>query len=115
MRSSSGSRSGTSALVKHLLTACVAFVMLGGCTITAGHLLGKPKTDTQTAIKGTITEICPTAGCWLRIKSATGSTRIELKNAGFVATDLKVGMPIEVWGSQNSKTGNLDATGLSYK
>jgi len=101
--------------VKHLLTACVALVMLGGCTITAGHLLGKPKSDTQTAIKGTITEICPTAGCWLRIKSATGSTRIELKNAGFVASDLKVGTQIEVWGTQNSKTGNLDATGLSYK
>ena len=99
-----------------LLSAVVCLLMLGGCSVTAGHLLGKPKADTdKTAISGKVVEVCPTAGCWFRIKTDKGIVRIELKNAGFVATGIPIGTDVQAWGTTNTKTGDLEANGLSYQ
>ena len=90
--------------------------MLGGCSVTAGHLLGKPKADTdKTAISGKVVEVCPTAGCWFRIKTDKGIVRIELKNAGFVATGIPVVTDVLARGTTNAKTGDLADYGLSYQ
>jgi uncharacterized protein YdeI (BOF family) len=63
-----------------------------------------------------MTEKCPSAACWFRLKDDTGSVKVDLKSAGFTVSDVAVGTTVTVAGTlqRTADGGVLDATGLRY-
>lgn len=64
-------------------------------------------------------EKCPAAGCWFKLRDATGIVRVDTKNAGFVVTDVPVGTTLTVAGTPQVPAAKgteptLAATGLRY-
>lgn len=119
-------------------TLVLAFVLLVtcafGCKSTGNHLLGtafETKAITTIAsisgkdastppspvtVHGTMTEKCPVAGCWFYLKDDSGTVKVDVKDAGFVVTDVPTGADMTVSGTID-KTGEdpvFVATGLRW-
>lgn len=67
-------------------------------------------------LTGTITEKCPTAGCWFWLTDATGAIRVDTKNAKFVVTDIPLNHKVTVGGDVTDLDGEaiVQATGIRY-
>lgn len=73
-------------------------------------------------VRGAMIEKCPAAGCWFKLRDATGVVRVDTKNAGFVVTDVPVGAILTVAGTPAAPAApaaagtepTLAATGLRY-
>nr|WP_246385710.1 hypothetical protein [Armatimonas rosea] len=108
-----------------------ALVLLGalvqGCQQAGSRLLGskqaeaKPSTvaalKTATApiaLKGTMTDKCPTAACWFHLKDATGVVKVDVKAAGFTVTEIPNGAALQVSGRYNKETDEVEATGVRW-
>ena len=66
-------------------------------------------------IRGTMVEKCPIAGCWFRVKDASGIVKVDTRSAGFVVTDVPLNSEVVVTGVPH--TGGettIAATGMSY-
>lgn len=101
----------------------------GGCCPPGGNLLGKEfgaapvvaVRDARAArapvtLRGTMTEKCPVAACWFRLKDRTGVMKVDLKAAGFTVTDVPEGAEVTVSGiiDRREDPPSLVATGLRW-
>ncbi len=113
-----------------LTVVLFGFMLLAGCGKPAGIVLGRapkgePKTilavragDTppQVTLTGVMTEKCPVAGCWFRLRDATGEIKVDTKTAGFVVVNVPLERPVTVAGrivTEGDET-LIEATGLRY-
>ena len=104
----------------------LALLGLIGCATPGKRLLGSELAASPVVVaslksatapfslSGTMVEKCPTAGCWLRLKDATGIVKVDLKAAGFTVTDVPKNAAIQVFGRYDKKTGEVEATGLRW-
>ena len=116
-----------------IFCASVAFLcplLAVGCHPTAQAILGKaPKgpartilavragdTPRQVTLSGTMTEKCPVAGCWFRLKDDTGSIKVDTKSAGFVVVNVPLQAKLTVSGKIVVEGDDLaiEATGVRY-
>jgi uncharacterized protein YdeI (BOF family) len=106
-------------------------LLLGGCGRRQATELGlspssAPLTQISTlaanstepvTLQGHMTEKCPVAGCWFRLKDQSGIIKVDTKEAGFVVTDVPVNVPLTVSGATRREKGGelyLVATGIRY-
>lgn len=113
-----------------ILVSVLGVLLMDACHRQRGTVLGKaPRGDTKTVLavkagdtppqvtlSGVMTEKCPVAGCWFRLKDRTGTIKVDTKSAGFVVLDVPTGQPVTVAGKVVAD-GNevaLEASGLRY-
>lgn len=80
---------------------------------------GAPAAAKLLAVKGTIIEKCPVAGCWFMLRDHSGVIKVDTKNAGFVVTEIPLGTSIEVVGTlpdagPSDAQRSFAANGLRY-
>lgn len=113
-----------------LILACALLGALTACSRQLGHVLGKtPSGETRNiiavragetlpvvALRGTIVEKCPTAGCWFYLQDETGTIKVDTKSAGFVVVDLPLQTLVTVSGRvvNSNDDVTIEATGLRY-
>ena len=112
------------------LLICLLLSAATGCHEPKGKVLGKapatePRTilavragDTppQVTLSGVMIEKCPIAGCWFKLRDATGIIRVDTKSAGFVVVDVPLETTLTVSGrivTEGNET-SLEATGVRY-
>jgi uncharacterized protein YdeI (BOF family) len=105
-------------------------IVAAGCHKPRGKVLGKapgtePRTilavragDTprQVTLSGVMIEKCPVAGCWFKLRDATGVIKVDTKSAGFVVVEVPLETKLTVAGNIVTE-GNetlLEATGVRY-
>src|SRR2546425_2734929 len=90
----------------------ICLLLGGGCHKPAGKILGKtPKgeartilavragdTPPQVTLTGVMIEKCPVAGCWFRLRDASGSIKVDTKSAGFVVVNVPLEAKVTVSG-----------------
>ena len=61
-------------------------------------------------------EKCPVAGCWFRLRDATGVILVDTKSAGFVVVNVPLESPMTVAGKAVAQGDAvmLEATGVRY-
>lgn len=71
---------------------------------------------TNVVLTGTLTEKCPTAGCWFWLNDSTGMIRVDTKIAGFVVTDVPLNCRVTVAGRVVELEGEpiIHASGIRY-
>jgi uncharacterized protein YdeI (BOF family) len=91
-------------------------------TVSTAVVLRQAAARAPVTVHGTMVEKCPVAGCWFILQDATGRVRIDLKNAGFVVTDVSLGRDVTVSGTlrrANGSSGSADpevvATGARFE
>jgi len=116
--------------MRWFLICMLLSVVAAGCHQPKGRVLGKapgtePRTilavragDTppQVTLSGVMIEKCPIAGCWFKLRDATGVIKVDTKSAGFVVVDVPLETRLTVAG-KIVKEGNetsLEATGVRY-
>src|SRR5215813_1774036 len=91
--------------------ACLLWVT--GCHPRSGTILGKQPTEAprtilavragdtapSVTIKGIMTEKCPVAGCWFRLRDQTGTIKVDTKSAGFVVVNVPLKSEVKVMGT----------------
>lgn len=67
-------------------------------------------------LHGVITKKCPVAGCWFVLRDASGTIKVDTKNAGFVMVDVPLNTSLTVAGLVVTNQGDrlIDATGVRY-
>jgi uncharacterized protein YdeI (BOF family) len=68
-------------------------------TVSTAAALRQAAARAPVTVRGTMVEKCPVAGCWFILQDGTGRVRVDLKNAGFVVTDLPLGRAVTVSGT----------------
>ncbi len=58
-----------------------------GAATNIAAALAQPK-GAPVTVEGEIVEKCPVAGCWFVLRDATGTVRVDTKQAGFVVVDV---------------------------
>lgn len=110
------------------LTALVAGSVLSGCAPSGAHTLGAGPEGALTTVQathsatGTVTmtgkmvEKCPVAACWFKIQDKTGIATVDVKEAGFVVTDVPVGATVTAYGTLDKSGAEpvLHATGIRW-
>jgi uncharacterized protein YdeI (BOF family) len=84
-----------------------------GAATNIAAALARPKGATVT-VEGEIIEKCPVAGCWFVIRDATGTVRVDTKQAGFVVVDVPLHAHVTVSATvaANGEEPGLAAVGL---
>lgn len=116
--------------MKHLAPLAAALLILAGCSdgkpkILGGPVEGTPMTvssapqtnaESRVVLQGTMTKKCPVAGCWFMLQDATGTIKVDTKNAGFVVVDVPLHSTVTVAGRvvTNGLERFIDATGVRY-
>ncbi len=107
-----------------------ALVLLVGCHRQQGKVLGKaPEGEVRTilavragdtpprvTLSGSMVEKCPVAGCWFRLRDATGEIKVDTTAAGFVVAALPLETKMTVAG-KITDTGDeviIEASGIRY-
>ena len=72
--------------------------------------------ESRVVLHGTMTKKCPVAGCWFLLHDATGTIKVDTKNAGFVVLDVPLNTSVTVAGRvvTNGTERCIDATGVRY-
>ncbi len=71
--------------------------------------------STPVTIHGTMTDKCPVAGCWFKVRDRSGVVKVDTKAAGFVVVDVPLGSQVTVSGTYQTTPERLFlATGLRY-
>lgn len=66
-------------------------------------------------LRGEMTEKCPVAGCWFKLKDASGVVRVDTRTAGFVVSDIPLHTQMTVAGSvSHEEPSGVAATGIRY-
>jgi uncharacterized protein YdeI (BOF family) len=81
-----------------------------GGKVSTAAVLRQAAARAPVTVHGTMVEKCPVAGCWFILQDETGRVRVDLKNAGFVVTDVSLGRAVTVSGNLRRASG---ATGLA--
>ena len=69
----------------------------------------------QVMLRGEMIEKCPVAGCWFKLRDATGVIKVDTKAAGFVVSDIPLHSQVTVQGSLVSTTQDeVAAIGIRY-
>jgi uncharacterized protein YdeI (BOF family) len=76
-----------------------------GGTVSTAAVLRQAAARAPVTVQGTMVEKCPVAGCWFILQDRTGRVRIDLKNAGFVVTDVPLGRAVTVSGTLRRASG----------
>ena len=108
----------------------IGAVLASGCGKPKGTVLGKdPRGTEQTVLairagtapaqftlNGAMIEKCPTAGCWFRLRDATGVIKVDTKSAGFVVVDVPLETKVTVAGKvvADGQDVQIEATGIRY-
>jgi uncharacterized protein YdeI (BOF family) len=116
--------------MKHLLLCAGLAACLGGCSSHESKVLGQiaqgpavsvaavPRSapGSSVVLQGVMTAKCPSAGCWFLLHDATGTIKVDTKNAGFVVVDVPVNASMTVAGlvTTNDNERLIDATGVRY-
>jgi uncharacterized protein YdeI (BOF family) len=76
----------------------------------------KTNAESKVVIHGTMAKKCPVAGCWFILQDATGSIKVDTKNAGFVVIDVPLNTSLTVAGRiiTNGTERLVEAVGLRY-
>jgi uncharacterized protein YdeI (BOF family) len=74
-------------------------------TVSTAVVLRQAAARAPVTVHGTMVEKCPVAGCWFILQDGTGRVRIDLKNAGFVVTDVPLGRAVTVSGTLRRASG----------
>ncbi len=112
---------------------CVCLLIasaLSGCGKPKGTVLGAApggkaqnilairsgNTAAQVTLSGVMIEKCPTAGCWFRLRDATGVIKVDTKTAGFVVVNVPLETSMTVAGKVVADGNDLqiEATGIRY-
>ena len=121
---------GAALFMRWFLICMMVVVVVAGCYKPKGKVLGKapgtePRTilavragDTppQVTLSGVMIEKCPIAGCWFKLRDATGVIKVDTKSAGFVVVEVPLETKLTVAGNIVTE-GNetlLEATGIRY-
>ena len=103
-------------------------IVMAGCSSNQSKQIGSPASNVSIVsisnlvsnkgtvrIKGKMIDKCPTAACWLHVKDSSGSIKVDLKAAGFTATDIPVNREITVTGSYvGGDDKHFDGIGIVY-
>ena len=116
--------------MKRLCQLTVLVALLGGCSERREKSLGaafdgtaipifaarQTNADAPVVLRGTMTEKCPVAGCWFILRDASGTIKVDTKNAGFVVVDVPLKTSLVVAGRvvTNGTERVIDATGVRY-
>ena len=75
-----------------------------------------PNTDAPVVLHGTMTEKCPVAGCWFILRDASGTIKVDTKDAGFVVVQVPLNTSLLVAGRvvTNGSERTFEATGVRY-
>jgi uncharacterized protein YdeI (BOF family) len=108
----------------------VCLLLPTACHKSSATILGKPPRGTprtilsvragdtppQVTISGVMIEKCPVAGCWFRLRDATGIIKVDTRLAGFVVVDIPLQSQVTVAGKVVAEGSDvlLAATGLRY-
>ena len=66
-------------------------------------------------LRGEMIEKCPIAGCWFKLRDATGVIKVDTKAAGFVVSDIPLHTQMTVQGRIVSSTDTeVAAAGIRY-
>lgn len=60
----------------------------------------KQKSSSPMIVKGTVTEVCPKKGCWMKLKTSAGDLRVAFKDYGFF-------VPVELVGREVAMQGQF--------
>jgi len=116
--------------MRYFLICLMLAGMGAGCHQPQGKVLGKaPTTESRTilavragdtpsqvTLTGVMIEKCPIAGCWFKLRDATGVIKVDTKSAGFVVVDVPLETKLTVAGkivTEGNET-SLEATGIRY-
>ena len=110
--------------------ALAGLVLCESCGGNRQRILGQAPTSPPSAIaqirtvtnrmpvtvRGTMVQKCPTAGCWFMLQDASGTIKVDTKEAGFVVVDVALKTEMTVTGQLTVSEGDpiLEAVGLSY-
>lgn len=74
------------------------------------------KVGQKATVEGEMVEKCPVAGCWLVLKDASGTLRVDTKSAGFVVVDVPLHSRVRVTGTVLRQDASLElaAQGLRH-
>ena len=116
--------------MKCLAPLAAALLIFTGCSDRAPKTLGAPLEGTAMSVtgvpnadgkslvvlQGAMTKKCPVAGCWFMLQDATGTIKVDTKNAGFVVVDVPLNTVITMAGRvvTNGLERSIDATGVLY-
>lgn len=75
---------------------------------------GKAWAAKEVTIKGTMSQKCPTTGCWFYVKDDTGEIRVDTAPSGFTITEIPLGKTVTVHGKVVITEGGTElvATGV---
>ncbi len=121
-------------MLRIVAVSCCALglaVSLSGCGQPQASVLGKPSAPvvvspvakakqarpaTLVTVTGTMTEKCPTAGCWFILHDATGTIKVDTKAAGFTVVDVPMQSTVTATGKvvPDGSDRKIAATSVSY-
>ncbi len=125
-----GRRGRETSPLRQFLLLLLGLLLASGCSKPNGTVLGhRPKgepstilavragdTPREVTLTGVISEKCPIAGCWFRLRDETGEIKVDTKAAGFVVVNVPLNQAVTVAGrivTEGDET-LLEATGLRY-
>ena len=133
MRTSRSSRDRSRAVTRNMRLVCtlvISVALIAGCHKPDGKILGKmPKGDLRTVLAvragdtppqvtlaGVMTEKCPVAGCWFRLRDHTGTIKVDTKSANFVVVKVPLEANVTVSGkiTMEGDEAIIAATGIRY-
>lgn len=116
--------------MRYVLPFFICLLLAAGCHKPQGTVLGKaPKGEPQTilavragdtppqvTVSGVMTEKCPVAGCWFRLRDRTGVIKVDTKSAGFVVVKVPLESKVTVAGKVIADGDEIviEATGIRY-
>ena len=117
--------------VKRLgIAFCVVLALAAGCTRTGTTVFGTaPQAGLVTiaaantspgnasvAVRGTMVEKCPVAGCWFMLRDQSGTIKVDTKVAGFVVSKVPLQTEMVVSGiiRTNDSQRVIEAAGLRF-
>jgi len=113
--------------IKKIIAALACMWLLAGCS-GRSHVLGRAPAHSPSAtvktlsnvsgsvtLRGVMIEKCPVAGCWFKLRDATGVVTVDTKASGFVVLDVPLNSEVTVTGKP-TRSGELQlaASGLRY-
>jgi uncharacterized protein YdeI (BOF family) len=104
--------------------------LLAGCSGGEGRILGvllshdaipvsavqSTSPESSVVVRGTMTQKCPVAGCWFMLHDATGTIKVDTRNAGFSVVDVPLRTALLVAGrvTTNGTDRIIEASGIRY-